>query len=174
MKTLRANSRISILLAFIFTAFLISCGEGDKGSNENGENSADSTSESAGDKNFAVIVVDFGGEAGPAKVECVKFAKDAELTGMDLLEKSGLSYEEGSGLICTVDGIGCPSDDCFCMCKDEDDCKYWVYYHMVNGEWQFAMEGPASYDVENGAIDAWMWGDSTMRPTMEGLSEACN
>ncbi len=122
----------------------------------------------------AIIHIEMRDETNTIHESCVKFDAGNPVTGLDLLKRSGLSYESGSGLICKIRNRGCPGDDCFCSCKDLDDCKYWVYYHLENGKWKFASEGPADYEVADKSVDAWVWGDSTMKPAVVDFGKPCN
>ena len=106
----------------------------------------------------ADVLVDFG----DGRVAFERVPIGAGASGVDLLNDSGLGIELGSGgLVCRVNGVGCPADDCFCECGDLDDCLYWNYFQGdrdSDGGWAFAEVGAESRKLEDGDIDAWVWG----------------
>ncbi|MFO7541018.1 MAG: prenyltransferase/squalene oxidase repeat-containing protein [Chloroflexota bacterium] len=99
-------------------------------------------------------------EDGLTVERCVDFA-EPEITGLELLQRSGLDLAlniSGSGAaVCSIEGTGCPADDCFCECSGAD-CVYWAYWYQQADEWVYAQVGAASYQVSPGQIQAWVWG----------------
>jgi len=44
----------------------------------------------------------------------------------------------------------------------EDGYRYWNYSHLENGTWKFADTGPGDYTPEDGAVEGWRYGTSTV------------
>jgi hypothetical protein len=111
------------------------------------------------------------------QTKCVSFAEPV-ISGEELLTRSGMTVVINSnsglgGAVCSINGYGCayPSQDCFCKCQGVK-CEYWAYYHWVGGAWQYSQVGPASYQVKNGALEGWSWGQGnfssgTIPPTVK-------
>jgi hypothetical protein len=112
--------------------------------------------------NRAALVVSFGG--GQVETACVEFS-EPEITGLEVLQRAGLNVEaqvQGLGAaVCRIDGTGCPGDNCFCQCTGGGACRFWNYWHLVNGQWQFSQVGGGIYPVQNGAVEGWSWGISS-------------
>jgi hypothetical protein len=113
----------------------------------------------AQDDNQAGLVID-GGE-GNVETRCVAF-DTPEISGYDLLERSGLSLESdfqaGGAAICRIGEAGCPADDCFCNCPGGSDCVYWSYWHQIEGQWVYSQIASTTYQVSDGAVEGWVWG----------------
>lgn len=97
---------------------------------------------------------------------CVEF-DEAEISGYEVLIRAGLdvvaNYDSGVGMaICALDGLGCPASDCFCECKGSP-CRYWIYYHLSNGQWVYSSLGAGAYNVRDGDVEGWVWGVSTQQ-----------
>lgn len=113
----------------------------------------------AADTNAAGLVVRHGD--GRLVYVYVEFT-EPELTGMELLTRSGLATEVTtfSGLgsaVCSLDGEGCPSDDCFCQ-SDDNPSYYWQYLSLTpDGTWNLEMNGPDNRTVRDGDVDGWSW-----------------
>lgn len=109
--------------------------------------------------NRAALVVNMGG--GNVQTKCVSFPEE-QITGYDLLQRSGLGLVvevQGAGaLVCSIDGIGCPAENCLCQCAGGSDCVYWSYWHKIGGNWQYSAGGSSSYPIKNGMVDGWSWG----------------
>jgi hypothetical protein len=110
--------------------------------------------------NRAGLVVQFGD--GSVISRCVEFGEPS-LTGYEVLARAGLTVvAEFSGLgaaVCKVQNDGCdfPAETCFCECEGSP-CVYWVYHHLVDGAWQYSGFGASSYQVSDGAVEGWAWG----------------
>lgn len=109
--------------------------------------------------NRAALVVNLGN--GNVQTRCVSFSED-QITGYDLLMRSGLDVAadiQGAGaMVCGIDGIGCPADNCMCACSGGGDCEYWSYWHQSSGGWQYSQAGASMYPITNGVVDGWSWG----------------
>jgi len=73
-----------------------------------------------------------------------------ELTGLDIITKD---YSWGIA-VCSIGGVGCPADDCFCEYP-----KYWDYSYWDGTSWQSYPVGPADTEINDGAIEGWRWGE---------------
>jgi hypothetical protein len=119
---------------------------------------------------------------GSNLVKCVQFAEDS-LTGEELLLRSGwnvlidASYGLG-GSVCSINGSGCPADDCFCHCRGGGSCEYWAYWHLQGNEWEYSQTGGGAYTVADGAVDGWSWGPGNFQtgtePPLYTFDQICN
>jgi len=114
-----------------------------------------------GGGNRAALVVRAGD--GSVQTKCVSFSEPA-ISGEELLNRSGMTVVINSnsgqgGAVCSINGYGCayPTQDCFCKCQGAK-CEYWAYYHWVGGAWQYSQVGATGYQVKNGALEGWSWG----------------
>lgn len=110
----------------------------------------------------AGLVVRF--DDGRVETRCISFAEE-QITGYELLRRAALDMEveeAGAGVtVCRIDGVGCPSSNCFCQCQG-DPCEYWSYWHLQNGEWRYSVSGAATYEVEQGDVEGWSWGPGSV------------
>jgi hypothetical protein len=125
--------------------------------------------------NHAGLVVDFGD--GRTETYCVEFTED-EISGAELLQRSGLpvvfsgSSGFGSG-ICRIDDTGCSDPgDCFCQCRGAE-CRYWSYFGLEDGEWRYQALGASTRRLQDGDVDAWVWGDGRTAPPVSSADDAC-
>jgi hypothetical protein len=112
--------------------------------------------------NQVAIVVQYG--AGDVSTYCVSFDSPT-ISGLDALRQAGVKvvYEGGAlgARVCKIGPIGCDlPGNCFCQCKGTE-CLYWSYWHLVDGAWQYAIVGAASYQVTPGSVEGWSWGIGT-------------
>ena len=117
----------------------------------------------AEESNRAGIVVSLGD--GRTLTGCVEFS-EAEISGAELLRRSELPVVAMSGgagaAICKIDNVGCDNpNDCFCQCYGSD-CRYWAYYTLVDGGWQYAAQGASLRKVHSGDVDGWAWGSGSI------------
>ena len=114
---------------------------------------------------------------GRMRTRCVSF--DApQISGLTLLRRSGLAVTPGSNAmgatVCSLDGEGCPANDCFCECKG-NPCRYWIYYHQGDdGGWRYSNVGAAAWMVGDGDVDAWVWGDAGALPPAISWDSICD
>ncbi|MEZ4516430.1 MAG: hypothetical protein R3C44_06195 [Chloroflexota bacterium] len=117
----------------------------------------------AADDNQAAVVISFGD--GSVVSQCVSFS-EAEITGYDLLQRSGLSVivddQAAGAAVCRIDGTGCPADDCFCQCRGGGSCVYWSYWHRVDDTWTYSGAGSSIYTIRDGDVDGWAWGPGSV------------
>jgi hypothetical protein len=98
--------------------------------------------------------------------KCIEFAED-EITGYEVLERSGLDFNADvtnslGAAICRIDGQGCtyPAEDCFCQCQGTP-CSFWSYWHLDGSTWRFSGLGTSNYEVSDGDVEGWVWGEGT-------------
>jgi hypothetical protein len=128
--------------------------------------------------NQAALVVRYGD--GSTQTQCVEFS-ESQISGYELLTRSGLPLEvdasSGGASICSINGTGCPSSDCFCQCKGGGDCVYWSYWHLSGDAWQYSMVGASLYPVTEGAVEGWSWGEGSptnaISPPVVSFDDVC-
>ncbi len=66
--------------------------------------------------------------------------------------------------VCSIKGVGCPADNCFCDAK-----RFWAYYHLTDGEWVSANEGVGAFIPADGAVEGFAWSefDASFNPTVK-------
>lgn len=128
--------------------------------------------------NRAALVVSLGG--GNVQTRCVEFS-EPQITGYDLLLRSGLEpvvdVQGGGALVCRIDGVGCPAENCLCQCSGGGDCIYWSYWHQIGGSWQYSQAGASMYPITDGMVDGWSWGpgsaNQAVPPPDIAFSDVC-
>jgi hypothetical protein len=110
------------------------------------------------------LVVSLGD--GSVITRCVTF-REAEISGYEVLMRSDLDVTASAGVVCSIEGTGCPADDCFCAVPD-----YWSYWHLINGMWQYSGSGAHSYTVHDGTVEGWNWGSEP--PTILTFHQICS
>ena len=114
--------------------------------------------------NRAALVIRY--QDGSVQTRCVAFS-EAEIRGDELLKRSGLAPVISSeGTVCSISGLGCPPDDCFCKCPFPE-CEYWAYYHWQDGAWSYSSIGTASHRVSSGGLEGWSWGQGNFQQGVE-------
>ena len=115
---------------------------------------------------------------GRAVTFCVAFSEES-ISGVDLLRRSGLTVTVGAyaGLgygVCEIDGEGCPAGQfCFCQCEGSP-CAYWAYSHRrPDGSWAISGVGASGWQVHDGDVDGWVWGDGSTAPPVVAFEEVC-
>lgn len=110
----------------------------------------------------------------------VTFSEES-ISSEELLLRSGLAAEVTpfggmGGAVCSLDGEGCPSTDCFCK-SYTSPAYFWHFYTWQDGSWVIEPRGPASRQVHDGDIDGWSWtSDDGQLPsvTLAGIRELAN
>jgi hypothetical protein len=134
---------------------------------------------SADEPSQAGLVIQFGD--GRIETRCVSFT-GKEITGADLL----LTYagydtivdaSSGMGItVCQIEELGClyPTEHCFCQCMGGGECAYWNYFYREAGsvEWTYSALGAVLRKVQDGSLEAWVWGDGTTPPAFDGTFES--
>lgn len=113
------------------------------------ESVAESVTESAS------VIVQFNDAA-----QAVRFITfTGVISGFTALERSGLDVVSISTdfgpAICSIEGVGCPAEDCFC-----DSQRFWNYSYWDGAQWQSYPVGAGSSVISaTGAIEGWRWGE---------------
>ncbi len=122
----------------------------------------------------AGLIVRFGD--GSVVTRCVSFSEPS-LTGAELLMRAGLSVvldlssSFGAG-VCKIGNQGCDRGrSCFCQCEGST-CAYWQYFHLQSGAWKYSNIGAGVYQVSDGAVEGWAWGNNLAPPVMS-LDQIC-
>ncbi len=80
------------------------------------------------------------------------------ITGLDALLASGLDVVTHTSswgtVVCAIEGVGCPADDCFCAGNN-----FWNYEYWDGTGWQSHSQGAGSANRGDGAVDGWRWGE---------------
>ena len=119
---------------------------------------------------------------GTSAARCVGFA-EPQISGFELLARAGFALRtEASSMgatICSVDGEGCgEGESCFCQCES-GPCRYWTYWRATPEGWEYANLGAGNTVVEDGVLEAWVWGEGergtldTSRPPALTFAEVC-
>lgn len=113
---------------------------------------------------------------GSSFTQCVELDR-LEATGLDVLRAADLDlvFETGGSLgtaICKIEGTGCdyPAQDCFCQCPG-NPCSYWTYWYIEEGAWRASPLGASARSVGDGDVEAWVWGDGQVPPSILPLAE---
>jgi hypothetical protein len=134
--------------------------------------------------NLAGLVINFGD--GRVETACVDLGTDGTASGAEVLEDSGLDVDtststSGNVAVCKIEEEGCeqPGTNCFCQCLGSDECLYWAYFHLVNGEWEYENRSPNNYTVNPGDVEGWSWGPGTIRrsgtaPPVQTFEQICD
>lgn len=89
---------------------------------------------------------------GRVVIKCVEF--DAEsISGVELLEKSGLEFSSDGYGVFKIDGEGAEES----FIKKGDKWIYWHYWHFENGEWVFSHLYPGMYRLKDKDIDGYVF-----------------
>lgn len=127
----------------------------------------------------AALIVQFGD--GTYVTRCISFSEES-ITGLELLSRSGLQVSLWGGAVCRIEQQGCeyPVEACFCQCRGSS-CQYWSYWHwrtatgpsVGEGGWAYAQIGSGDYRVQDGAVEAWLWGDAQNPPVTVSFATVC-
>ena len=122
----------------------------------------------------AGLVIRFGD--GSVVTRCVSF-NEPGLTGVELLGRAGFTIRVdtnssiGAG-VCKISSQGCDAGkSCFCQCEGST-CAYWQYFHLQNGAWKYSNLGAGVYQLSDGAVEGWAWGNNVAPPVMT-LDQIC-
>lgn len=112
------------------------------------------------------VVVRLG--EGNLLTRCVEFS-EAEISGYDVLDRAGLEVvrrAEGlGGIVCSIQGVGCPLDDCWCQCSGST-CTYWSYWHLAGDQWSYSTLGADAHRVRHGDVEGWNWSEGNPPPAV--------
>lgn len=81
------------------------------------------------------------------------------ISGLAALQLSGLAVVTTSTsfgpAVCSIQGVGCPAEDCFC-----DANRFWAYSYWDGSAWQsYPVGAGSSLITQTGAIEGWRWGE---------------
>lgn len=122
--------------------------------------------------NTAALIIDFG-DGNEPYTNCFDLGEDGEMNGWEFLKECGYEIVDNGGFACKIGEVGCDMLKCYnCACPDYEDpeCRYWSYWHLVDGEWKFSEVGAEHYTVIAGATECWMWGNQNTPPKVAGYS----
>jgi hypothetical protein len=94
------------------------------------------------------------------------------ISGLALLEQSDLDvikadFSWGTA-VCSIEGVGCPSEDCFCS-----ENTFWNYLSWRGDSWVSYPVGPAQSVISTtGAVEGWQWGMGDRPPLPPARAEA--
>jgi hypothetical protein len=138
-----------------------------------------------GETNQAGLVVQFGD--GQVYTACVDLGPDGQATGEEVLRAARLTtvvdYSSGlGGTVCKIGNQGCgfPTERCFCQCtmKPGEPCIYWAYFHLLDGQWRYSIQGANSYVVGPGDVEGWAWGPGAAgggtQPPLTTFEQICS
>jgi len=117
-------------------------------------------------KSYAALIID-PNQQGKIIKRCVALDENS-VSGMTLLDSSGLNVDSEGGFINAIEGFKNPNDGTL----------YWSYWYWDGREWQFYETGAAQTEVMTGSIQAWYltsWEEFPSKPPSYGtnLSEIC-
>ena len=115
---------------------------------------------SAQETKSADVIVQFDG--GDAVIRPIDFT--GVISGVTALELSGLDVvvqmSDFGASVCSIQGVGCPADDCFCQCNGGEVCEYWGYNYWDGNAWQgYQVGADSSVISQTGAVEGWIWGE---------------
>lgn len=115
---------------------------------------ASATLASPADEAHGTVIVQFGDHDLVARP--ITFT--APISGLAALQLSGLEVVTTATsfgvVVCSIEGVGCPADNCFC-----DDSAFWGYKSWDGAAWQDYMVGASDSLLSAGAVEGWRWGE---------------
>ncbi|MBX3015059.1 MAG: hypothetical protein KF832_26300 [Caldilineaceae bacterium] len=105
--------------------------------------------------NNADVIVQFDNSA--RTVRAITFTEP--ISGLAALQLSGLAVVTTSTsfgpAVCSIQGVGCPAEDCFCNAS-----HFWSYTYWDGSAWQSYPVGAGSSVIsQTGTIEGWRWGE---------------
>lgn len=161
-------------LGYLFAFILLASCSGEQEPTPQPEKETKPETETAEEKSTgtsAALIIDYGDTYH--YINCIDLGIAGEMNGMEFLKASGLEMVENNGFTCKIGDTGCEILKCYnCECPDYNsaDCKYWSYWHLVEGKWEFSQVGPEQYIIKPGAVECWKWGNQNTPPKMTGYS----
>jgi prenyltransferase beta subunit len=106
-------------------------------------------------------------DQGEVTTACVSF-EDASISGLALLDDSGIPYQTQDGFLNSILGVSNPAGG----------TMYWSYWHWDGREWVFTNTGAGDSRVFPGSIEAWYFTSWEVFPSlppdfMSNLSTIC-
>lgn len=98
----------------------------------------------------------------------------APVSGLALLEQSDLDVVKSDfswgTAVCSIEGVGCPAEDCFCA-----ENVFWNYLAWQDGAWASYPVGPAQSIISMTAVvEGWQWGTGQTPPLPFGRAETAH
>lgn len=132
--------------------------------------------QTSGPNQAALVIVN---KAGDVETHCIAFQEEA-ISGYELLQRARLELAVQSGglgtAICSINGDGCPANDCFCQCRGAN-CEYWSFWQWHDAEWKYATLGAQVLSVRDGVLQGWSWGPGSVtaatQPPQISFSDIC-
>lgn len=124
--------------------------------------------EASGDQATLVVQLD------ESRTVVRKLDFTAPISGLALLQQSDLdvvtaNFDWGTA-VCSIEGVGCPADNCFC-----NDQQFWNYLTWQNDAWVGYPVGPAQSVISTtGAVEGWQWGTGATPPASLARLEAAD
>ena len=128
----------------------------------------------------AGIVIDYGD--GRVETACIAFSGDG-IAGEELLRRVGADVNHFSGLVCSIDDLGCQHsgsfDSCTCECGSGGPCVYWAFFSRAyeDDAWRYSSLGFRALDAKDGDLQAWRWGEgvpgSAPAPALISFEDIC-
>lgn len=105
----------------------------------------------------ATVVVQLDDTAALAR----RVSFSAPISGLAALQATGLALATADTAwgtaVCSVAGVGCPADDCFCAGD-----RFWGYTYWDGASWQeYGVGASQSVISATGQVEGWRWGAST-------------
>ncbi len=102
----------------------------------------------------ADVIVQF--DDSDAVIRSIEF--NDEISGLDALVLSGLDVvtttTDFGPAVCSIEGVGCPADDCFCQ------SNYWGYNYWDDDAWMSYPVGASSSVIsQTASVEGWRWGE---------------
>ena len=126
------------------------------------------TPEASGDQATLVVQLD------ESRTVVRKLDFTAPISGLALLQQSDLdvvtaNFDWGTA-VCSIEGVGCPADNCFC-----NDQLFWNYLTWQDDAWVGYPVGPAQSVISmTGAVEGWQWGTGATPPASLARLEAAD
>ncbi|MBC7315565.1 MAG: hypothetical protein H5T70_04010, partial [Chloroflexi bacterium] len=99
---------------------------------------------------LAALVVQFDADRYVVRVVPIYGASPS---GWEALQVAGLALAAQQGFVCSLGGVGCSAENCFC-----DKAHFWGYWHHDGQAWAMASTGASDYTLTHRAIEGWRWG----------------
>ncbi|MCC6453359.1 MAG: hypothetical protein IT328_00300 [Caldilineaceae bacterium] len=128
----------------------------------------ESTEEAAGDQ--ATLIVQLDDERTLVR----KLDLTEPISGLALLEQSDLDVVKADfswgTAVCSIEGVGCPAEDCFCS-----ENTFWNYLSWNDDAWVGYPVGPAQSVISTtDAVEGWQWGMGDRLPLPPARAEAAH
>jgi len=88
-------------------------------------------------------------------------ADEQGITGLGLLQTSGLEMVHDNGLVCKLGIVGCNAPEQPCIC---DMPNYWSYWLLDEAGWGHSGRGAGARILSPGDVDGWAWGSRGTAP----------